>query len=106
MAQTSDGGSTSLRVFICYRRGSSTAYARNIYERLVGRFGEGNVFLDVDDIRPGSDFRAVIAESLGSCDVVLAIIGTDWLLRRNKFGRPRLHNQSDFVYIELVTALD
>jgi hypothetical protein len=47
------------RIFISYRRSDSQATAGRIYDRLTREFGGHDVFMDVDHIPPGVDFRAV-----------------------------------------------
>ena len=49
-----------------------------LYDRLADRFGGGQVFKDVDSIQLGDDF-AGSARAVGSCDVLLALIGDQWL---------------------------
>ena len=44
------------KIFISYRRGDSAAHTGRIYDRLEGHFGQGQVFMDVDAIRPGLNF--------------------------------------------------
>jgi hypothetical protein len=41
------------KVFITYRREETAAHAGRLYDAMVARFGEANVFMDVD-MRPGS----------------------------------------------------
>jgi hypothetical protein len=60
-----------------------------LYERLADRFGGGQVFKDVDSIEPGDDFVEVITRAVGSCDVLLALIGTEWLTITDEHGRRR-----------------
>ncbi len=93
------------KIFVSYRRGRTNPYARSVHDRLVERFGKERVFLDVDDIRPGADFTKVIESELETCDVLLAVVGPDWLARRCLIGRRRLDNPADFVHIELRAAL-
>jgi hypothetical protein len=38
----------------------------------------GQVFEDVDSIELGDDFVDVITAAVGSCDVLLALIGDQW----------------------------
>ncbi len=91
-------------VFICYRRDDRPGFAARLAESLEHVFGAGKVFRDVEDIAPGTDFEAVIAERLREVDVVLAVIGPSWLDAGNE-GRRRLDDPNDFVRMELVTAL-
>jgi len=55
---------TPLRVFISYRRSDSSSASRSIYASLCGTFGAENVFLDVDSIPPGVDFRQHIRSTI------------------------------------------
>jgi hypothetical protein len=66
-------------VFISYRRQDSADITGRIYDRLVERFGTPDVFKDVDTIPLGVDFRKYLQESVSRCDVLLAIIGKNWL---------------------------
>ena len=64
------------------------------------------VFMDVDTIQPGVDFVRVIEESVAASDVVLALIGDDWLTMADGQGNRRLDNADDFVRVELAAALE
>jgi hypothetical protein len=44
-------------VFISYRRETAAGEARALFEGLVARLGDGQVFMDVDSISLGRDFR-------------------------------------------------
>ena len=46
-----------------------------LYDVLVKHFPAEQVFKDVDNIEPGDDFVERIAAAVGSCDVLLALIG-------------------------------
>jgi TIR domain len=93
------------RIFISYRR-DDTAYAAGwLFDRLADRFGQHQIFKDVDSIQLGDDFVDVIARAVASCDVLLALIGDQWLTITDEEGRPRLAKPDDFVRIEIETAL-
>jgi hypothetical protein len=93
------------RIFISYRR-DDTAYAAGwLFDRLADRFGHHQIFKDVDSIQLGDDFVDVIARAVASCDVLLALIGDQWLTLTDEEGRPRLAKPDDFVRIEIETAL-
>jgi len=94
------------RIFISYRREDSAGYAGRIYDRLVQHFGPDQIFMDVDNIRPGMDFVEAIENAVGSCDVLLALIGKQWSTITNEKGEQRLNNPNDFVRLEVKTALD
>jgi glycerophosphoryl diester phosphodiesterase len=93
------------RIFISYRRQETAWPARQLYEVLVDRFGAESVFKDVDDIEPGDDFVERITEAVASCDVLLALIGNQWLAMTDIHGGRRLDNPEDFVRLELTAAL-
>ena len=93
------------RIFINYRREDTDFPAGWLYERLAKRFGERHIFKDVDSIDPGDDFVDVITEAVGSCDVLLAVIGDQWLTVVGQDGRRRLDSPDDFVRLEIEAAL-
>ncbi|MGH8834001.1 MAG: toll/interleukin-1 receptor domain-containing protein, partial [Actinomycetes bacterium] len=92
------------RIFISYRREETAYPAGWLYDRLVDRFG-GQVFKDVDSIELGDDFVETITSAVGSCDVLLALIGDQWLTITDEDGRRRLDNPEDFVRLEIEAAL-
>lgn len=92
-------------VFISYRREDTEGQARALFQELAARLGRDLVFMDVDSIGLGRDFRAVLQERLATCDLMLALIGPDWLNGKDKSGRRRLDNTGDFVRLEIAAAL-
>ena len=92
-------------VFISYRREDTEGQARALFQDLVARLGRDSVFMDVDSIGLGRDFRTVLQERLATCDVMLALIGRDWVDGKDKSGRRRLDNPGYFVRIEIAAAL-
>lgn len=93
------------KIFISYRREDSDEAAGRLSDHLVRQFGQDRVFMDVDGIAPGRDFRKVIDETLAQCDVLLGVIGRSWLDARDAAGKRRLDDESDFVRLEIATAL-
>src|ERR1700674_3791573 len=61
--------------------------------------------MDVDSVDLGEDFVKTIEETVGSCDVLIAVIGKGWLTSCDQEGQRRLDNPEDFVRIEIATAL-
>ncbi len=95
-----------VRIFISYRRDDSAGQAGRLYDHLSKRFGQRAVFRDLDAIPPGVDFVATIQRAVGSCDVLLALIGKTWLTNTDAEGNRRLENPQDFVRLEIAAALD
>ena len=76
-----------------------------LYDRFIGHFGQDQIFKDVDSIELGDDFPEVIANAVGSCDVLLALVGDRWLTMTDQDGRRRLDRSDDFVRLEIEAAL-
>jgi len=92
-------------VFISYRREDSSHLAGRLYDRLADRFGEGQVFMDVDAIEPGVDFAEEINRAVEACMVLAAVIGPNWLTATDERGHRRLDDPDDFVRLEIEAAL-
>jgi TIR domain len=93
------------RIFISYRREDAGYPAGWLFDRLAERFGDRQIFKDVDSIELGDDFVEVIGEAVGASDVVLALIGDKWLTVADEEGDRRLDDPMDFVRIEIEAAL-
>src|SRR6266480_2927651 len=91
-------------IFICYRRDDAEGYAGRLYDRLDSRF-PGRIFMDVTGLSPGADFTRVIQDTVGSCHVLIAIIGRHWATATDASNRRRLDLADDYVRHEIATAL-
>jgi hypothetical protein len=99
-------GTNNTKVFINYRREDTAPYAGRLYDRLITHFGEDQVFIDIDHIRPGEDFVDAINAKVGACDVAIVLIGPQWLDVEDAFGERRLDQTEDFVRMEISAALE
>ncbi len=93
------------RIFISYRREDAAYPAGWLFDRLADRFGKDHVLKDVDSIQLGDDFVEVITSAVESCNVLLAVIGKQWLTITDEDGLRRLNNPNDFVRLEIEAAL-
>ena len=91
-------------IFINYRHQETAVWAGWLYDRLAARYA-GQVFKDVDSIKLGDDFVEVITAAVGSCDVLLALIGNQWITVTDDDGRRRLDDPDDYVRVEIEAAL-
>ena len=91
-------------IILSYRRDDTGAIAGRIFDRLVGHYGADQVFMDIDSIPFGLDFREHIQETLKRCDVLLAIVGKNWAAPDEKGGF-RIEEENDWVRIEVEAAL-
>ena len=92
-------------IFLSYRRDDASGWAGRLYEHLVAEWGPDQVFIDIDAIAPGEDFREAIARTMQACDVVLVVIGPNWINARDHDGNRRLDDESDTHRQEVVAAL-
>ncbi len=93
------------RIFINYRRQDSEGYVGRLYDFLAQHFERGDIFMDVDSIKPGADFVTTIEEAVANCDILLAVIGPQWASIADEAGNQRLAQWNDFVHLEIATAL-
>src|SRR6476646_3018796 len=89
------------KVFINYRREDSIGTAGRLYDRLAETFGGDNLFMDVDNIPIGVNFEEYLKSQVAACDVVLSVIGPNWLNAKDETDQRRLDKPDDFVAIEL-----
>ena len=92
-------------VFVSYRRGDSEGQARALNSELVKLIGKDSVFMDVDSLALGQDFREILRQRLESCDLMLALIGPGWLDAKDTAGNRRLESATDLVRHEIAAAL-
>ena len=92
-------------IFLSYRRGPGASEAAGrLHDRLAAHFGQSNVFMDVDTVRPGADFVEAIDRAIGSSEAVLALIDPQWAT--DGTGRNRIADEGDYVALEIRTALE
>jgi hypothetical protein len=93
------------KIFLSYRRGDDPGFAGRLYDRLCASFKPDQIFMDIDNIPAGQDFARILQEQIDKCDVLLAVIGPNWLSTRYENGQRRLDDPNDFVRIEIESAL-
>ena len=107
---TSDSGfhhkwkvSSMPKIFVSYRRADTQERAHRIADWLILKYGRENVFIDVDTIGAGEDFKLKIEDSLHQTDVLLIIIGDKWVeILNERLGSPDL----DLVRHEVTIGLE
>lgn len=92
-------------IFVSYRRDDSSGHAGRLFDNLAKHFGPDQIFMDIDTIEPGEDFVTVIENAVGSCEILIVMIGRHWLSNAGETTR-RLDNPNDFVRLEITTALN
>jgi tetratricopeptide (TPR) repeat protein len=91
-------------IIVSYRREDSRHITGRIVDRLEQHYGKGQVFMDIDAIPYGMDFRQHLRNMLDRCDVLVAVVGPHWI-GADASGQPRISDPTDWVRIEIETAL-
>ena len=92
-----------MKIFLSYRREETAGFAGRIFDRLAATFGEKKLFMDVDTIRPGQDFSRVIESNVIDSDLLVALIGPNWI-GSTIDGVRRIDDPEDFIRIEVDKA--
>ena len=76
------------KIFISYRIADTGTTAGPLAEQLCARFGLGadDVFLDTSTIHPGDPWPSRIEQAVRGAEVVLVLIGEQWLDVRDRHG--------------------
>jgi len=93
------------KIFVSYRRADADTDAGRITDWLDNHFGDADVFMDIDAIGPGENFKIKIQETVGSIDALVAVIGQSWLTVTDEHGRRRLDDPNDILRLEVANAL-
>ena len=93
------------KIIISYRRDDLQAIAGRIRDKLASHYGAEFVFMDIDSIPYGFDFRVPIQDALRDTDILVAVIGPKWTGRR-MFWWTRIREKNDPVRVEVEKALE
>jgi hypothetical protein len=92
------------KIAISYRRSDASAMAGRILDCLADRYGRESIFIDIEDIPLGTDFRVRVQDALRHSRVLLALISPQWLGSKQA-GPTRIREPDDPVRVEIETAL-
>ena len=92
------------KIVISYRRADDDAIVGRIRDKLAVHYGDDSVFMDIDNIPFGVDFRKHINDVLQEGEVVIAVMGPRWI---GPVGgaKARIWDAGDPVRIEVETTL-
>jgi hypothetical protein len=93
-----------MNVFISYRRKDTQDFVGRLADRLRAARGIGKVFMDIDAIGPGENFRQLTHAEMLRCDVSLIVIGPAWR-GESADGGSRIFDERDLVRREVRDAL-
>jgi len=98
------GAGRGIRVFISYRRDDTSGHAGRLHADIERELPGSKVFVDIRDITPGENFADAIRTAIASCDVLLALIGREWLhILRQDGAEPE---QEDWARLEIKAAIE
>ena len=61
--------------------------------------------MDIETIGPGQNFVDAIKTAIGTCNVLVVVMGRQWLTNSEGTAR-RIDNPDDFVRLEIAMALE
>lgn len=93
------------RIYISYREEDADGYAGWLYKRLCDHFGSHQVFRDVESVPAGENKEKFIEIALSSCEVMIVVIGDEWINVTDEHGELKLRKGSDKVRREISQAL-
>jgi hypothetical protein len=93
------------KVFICYRRIPDEGFAGRIFDTLGSALGPERVFMDIDSIPKGANFKQIIKQAIEKCTVAIVVIGRNWANTISRSVDHRLGDPDDFVRVEVELAM-
>lgn len=95
----------SSRVFISYRNSDGADKATALARDLDARFGDDQVFLDKEDLAPGTRWRDEIARALGNSPVLLVLVTPNYLGALDIHGQRCIDRADDPARDELQAGI-
>lgn len=92
-------------IFVSYRREDSRGETGRLIRDLELHLAPDQLFRDIDNIEPGSDFIESIQSAISACEATIVVIGPKWLEATDRDGKRRLDNSDDYVRLEVAAAL-
>lgn len=94
-----------MKIFLSYRRQDSEWVTLTLYNELRQQLKDASIFKDFNTIKPSEDFTKAIDDNLKSCDLLIVVIGKQWLTCEDSEGNQRIFKDDDFVRMEIANAL-
>jgi TIR domain len=91
------------KITISYRRTDSAIVGR-IFDHLTSHYGKDAVFMDIDNVPFGIDFRSHTRDALLESGMLIAVVGPNWIGERPD-GTVRIQDEADPVRVEIETAI-
>lgn len=99
-----DDNKPTRKIFFNYRRADNPDFVERIRDWFAWKYGRDSVFMDFDTIPPFTAFADFIREKVRECDLLVAIIGPQWLdILRDRLAH---NDEEDYVQTEIRLALE
>ncbi|MEP7170580.1 MAG: toll/interleukin-1 receptor domain-containing protein, partial [Bacteroidota bacterium] len=95
----------SQKIIINYRKHDSPCNSAALHQELINYFSKEAVRKDEPAIAMENDFGERIENSLEACDVLLVLIGENWLTMQDENGNVKIFSADDFVRLQIAAAL-
>lgn len=95
----------SAPIFISYRRADSSAESGRLHSTILRELGKDSVFMDTSSIEPGTKWTEELEEALQASQIVIVVIGPDWLRVSDEYGLRRIDQEGDWVRQEIEFTL-
>lgn len=92
-------------VFISYRRTDAGGYAAQLLTELQAHYGSKAIFLDHQGVAAGARWQRAIADAVAAADVVIVVVGPEWVTVESADGERRLDDPDDWVRQEVEAGL-
>jgi len=92
-------------VFLNYRHSDSAGWAGHLDDSLKRLLPPSVKIVRDVYIPPGVDFERYIDDAVAKCDLMIALIGPQWLDARDSEGNARFDAPNDWTRVEIEAAL-
>lgn len=97
-------GAVVPRVFLSFRSADSRWLRNRVHRALADRYGSDAVFKSGTSIQAGADFAEILRRQAAESELMLVLIGPNWLDARGEDGTRLLDRPHDWVRVEIATA--
>lgn len=94
-----------VKIYISSRKSATDKISEQIYDRLAEHFGSTNIVWNTYFSNTNKDIKTIKSEVRHS-NLVLALVGENWLDIDENTGKPYIFNEDDIVRAELDSAMN
>jgi hypothetical protein len=84
-----------INIFLSYRGSDSGGHTGRLYDRLSAFFGPEHVCMAIEPTNPGDDFPEALEKGLSVCNILIVVIGPNWLAK--EAGKSLIFEEKDMV---------